>query len=170
MIKTNYNIILCGFMGCGKTTIGKVLSKITGLGFIDIDEYIENKTKMNIKQIFSVYGEDYFRAIEADVVKKISNSKGQIIACGGGTVLSNQNVENLKKNGKIIFLDVNKDILVNRLKNDKKRPLIKNKATIENLFNLRYEKYINCADFIIKANKNISDTCYKVAEIIYTLN
>lgn len=165
-MKINYNIALSGFMGCGKTTVGLALSNKLGLPFIDLDCYIEKQQKLTISKIFQEYGEEHFRKLESLAVKDISKNVGYVIALGGGTILSPQNVEVLKKTGKILFLNEKKETLQERLKNDKKRPLIKNKRYISTIFENRYEKYLSSADLIITPSKNVSETCLKIENLI----
>ena len=118
MKNINYNIVLCGFMGSGKTTIGKELSNVLNMSFVDIDDYIEKKNKTTISKMFSIHGEEYFRKREKEAVKEISSRNGFVIAAGGGTVLCRENVDMLKLNGKIILLDVSIENIKQRLIND----------------------------------------------------
>lgn len=118
------NIILCGFMGCGKSTIGKILSEKTKRPFIDMDRYIEKKTNMTVSEIFEKYGEKKFREIESGVCFELSQKRGIIIASGGGTLTFQKNIDILNKTGRIVFIDVKYEILCERLRHDTKRPLL----------------------------------------------
>ena len=110
------NIILCGFMGCGKSTVGALLAKKTGMSFIDLDAYIEKKEKMTISRIFADKGEEYFRELERQAVKELSEKNGMVIAAGGGTLTFQENVDVFRKTGRIILLDLPVEAISERLK------------------------------------------------------
>ncbi|MEQ8221402.1 MAG: shikimate kinase, partial [Candidatus Eremiobacterota bacterium] len=119
------NIVLTGFMGSGKSTCGKILADITGMKFIDTDKLIEEKTGFTVSDIFTHYGEKKFREIESNVIEEVSNMDGCVIATGGGAVMSSQNMDNLRKKGKIIYLHISYDMAMERTgKNIETRPLI----------------------------------------------
>ena len=109
------NIILCGFMGCGKSTVGKQLSERMGMKFIDTDSYIEQKEGMTISEIFAEKGEDYFRSLELEVCKELSNLHAAVISTGGGTLLKDKNVKAIKKNGVVFLLNVSSNTVLTRL-------------------------------------------------------
>lgn len=118
------NIALVGFMGTGKSTIAALLAKILKVSYVDIDKRIEKKEGMSITDIFSQKGEPYFRKVEKKIVAEISLGSDQIIACGGGVVLDGENVKNLKKDGFMICLEATPEVIINRTKNYKHRPLL----------------------------------------------
>ena len=97
-------IFLCGFMGCGKTTIGKTLSRLLGCGYCDMDELIVKKAGMSIPEIFEKKGEPYFRSMETELIKELGNFKG-LVSCGGGAMLSDVNGKLAAENGCVLFLD-----------------------------------------------------------------
>ena len=148
------NIVLCGFMGSGKTTIGRLLKEKLKMPLVDIDEMIESDTGLTISQIFEKFGEDGFRKIECDTVRKASEMKNTIISTGGGSVLNPDNVTTLKSTGKIFFLDVTPETVLKRLDGNTTRPLLqrpdKEKAVRE-LLNARRDKYIFAADYVVKS-------------------
>lgn len=148
------NIVLCGFMGSGKTTIGRLLKEKLKMPLVDIDEMIESDTGLTISQIFEKFGEDGFRKIECDTVKKASEMKNTIISTGGGSVLNPDNVTTLKSTGKIFFLDVTPETVLKRLDGNTTRPLLqrpdKEKAVRE-LLNARRDKYIFAADYVVES-------------------
>ena len=148
------NIVLCGFMGSGKTTIGRLLKEKLKMPLVDIDEMIESDTGLTISQIFEKVGEDGFRKIECDTVKKASEMKNTIISTGGGSGLNPDNVTTLKSTGKIFFLDVTPETVLKRLDGNTTRPLLqrpdKEKAVRE-LLNARRDKYIFAADYVVKS-------------------
>lgn len=154
------NIILCGFMGCGKSTIGKLVAKKTQREFIDLDSFIEEKQGLSIREIFETYGEDYFRNCETDAISELVNKNDVVLALGGGAVLKNKNVELLKSSGKIIFLDVTANTVFSRLKNDTSRPLLNTDdklAEITKRLNDRLPIYTTVADKIIDANSKTKE-------------
>lgn len=160
------NIILCGFMGCGKTTIGEKLSENLNREFLDIDRIIEEKQNLKISKIFESFGEDYFRKLESTTINKIYNLKNKVISLGGGTLENFENIQKLKVNGIIFFLDVPLNIIKIRLQNDKIRPLLKSQ-NIDSLFFKRLQNYKKYADFTLNANFEPQEIC---SEIISRLN
>lgn len=163
----HFNIVLCGFMGCGKTTVGRQLALQTGLRLIDIDSCIENTVGLRVSQIFAAYGEAHFRALEKSCVKKATAQASVIISPGGGAILDVENIVNFKKSGKIFFLDTPIDEIIARLgtNNAATRPLVTGKNSIYELFFSRKEKYLQAADFIIGANKSVSAICDEIFEV-----
>jgi shikimate kinase len=120
------NIFLIGFMGSGKSTIGKKLANRLGYTFLDMDREIESEQQKSIAQIFKEQGENYFRALESDWLKKF-NQPQTVISTGGGTPCFHNNIEIMKSKGKTVFLDVSPEVLSNRLFNAKQaRPLLEN--------------------------------------------
>jgi len=119
------NIVLTGFMGAGKTTIGKALAKMLHMKLVDVDEEIEISQKITINDIFRIYGEPYFRDIETAMIKKLSHNKNCIISTGGGAVLRDENMEALKENGIVFCLDANAETILERTSNNQDRPLLK---------------------------------------------
>ncbi|MDD6645641.1 MAG: shikimate kinase [Oscillospiraceae bacterium] len=146
------NIILCGFMGCGKTTVGKNLQKRSGMHMIDTDAYIEKNQGMKISEIFDRYGEAYFRDLEYDACCELSKKSRIIISTGGGALTFERNVQALKNNGTIVLIDVPLDTIKERLKNDTTRPLLqrpdKDEAMRE-LYEKRMPLYKKAADIIV---------------------
>ena len=110
------NIVLCGFMGSGKSTIGNLLSKKMGMAFIDLDAYIEKKENKSVSQIFADSGEEYFRQLEKNAVKELAYKKSVILATGGGTLTFQENVDVLRNaDNKIILLDLPVEVVEQRL-------------------------------------------------------
>ena len=147
------NIVLVGMPGCGKSKVGKLLNKDTLMKVLDTDALIVEKAGMEITDIFAKYGEKYFRDLETEVIKEASAKSGVIISTGGGAILRKENIRTLKKNGKIFFID---RPLEDLLPTDD-RPLANSKEKIISLFNERYDKYVSCADEVIKV-KGEADT------------
>lgn len=137
------NIILIGFMGSGKTTVGKALAEQLSYQFLDTDDWIEKKENKTINEIFKEQGETYFRDLETDTIKQLSNLEKHIISTGGGLPLKQENGEILKQNGFIVYLDVKKDTVLKRLEGDKTRPLLSSNMLEQNIKErLEYRKPI----------------------------
>ena len=138
------NIVLIGFMGCGKSTVGKLLAAKTGYTLVDADSYIEQKENMTIVEIFATKGEEYFRGIETEVAKELSQKEGLIIATGGGMVLKKENADYLKSTGFCVWLKVSPETVLERLKNDTTRPLLQRadkEAAVKELMTTREPIY-----------------------------
>lgn len=145
------NIVLIGFMGAGKTSVGKVIAKKLGFEFVDVDEVIEKATGMEISEIFSKFGESRFRDIEEEMIKLITQKKRQVIATGGGVVLRDKNMKRLKKDGVIFCLKASENVIFERLKQTTNRPLLQvenPEERIKELLQKRMPLYEK-ADFII---------------------
>lgn len=156
------NIVLIGMPTCGKSTIARKLSDLINKPFYDIDAIIEDRTKMSIPEIFSTYGEDYFRDLETQVTLEISSMSGVIISCGGGVIKRDCNKFALKLNGTILFIDRPLDMLIA----DDYRPLSNNTSKLTDLYNERYPIYCNWADTIIKNDDTIDACIHTIREVI----
>ena len=119
------NIILVGFMGTGKTTVGKLLAGKLGYEFIDIDEEIEKEQGVAIAHIFSELGEPYFRLLERDKLKELVGREGVIVSAGGGVVLDPRNVEDLKRAGTLVCLSASPEVIMKRVGGSTNRPLLR---------------------------------------------
>lgn len=146
------NIVLCGMMGCGKSTVGKSLAKQIGFSYMDTDELIVDKYG-KISDIFAEYGEEYFRSLETQTVRALSRQDGLVISTGGGLVLRTENVEALREGGKIVLLRARVDTLVTRLQSDTERPLLHGATSLqerlENILRDRAPIYESVADFVV---------------------
>ena len=158
-------VVLVGMPGCGKSTIGKLVSKELNLNFFDMDDYIENMTAKTIPQLFE-QGEDYFRDFETLACKELSEKSNILISSGGGVVKRKENIKILKKESYIIFIDRPLEDLLTDV-DISKRPLLKEgKEKIIKLYEERYELYKSCADEIVKNDKSVRDTVNAVKKII----
>ena len=125
-------IILIGYMGAGKTTIGKALSKELGIIFYDLDWYIENRMRKTVSQIFAERGEDGFRKIEYNMLHEVAEFEDVIISCGGGTPCFFDNMDYLNQQGQVVYLKAEPEVLYKHLLMAKvERPLIKGKSQEE---------------------------------------
>tara|TARA_B100000700_G_C15019325_1_gene844856 strand:+ start:1276 stop:1806 length:531 start_codon:yes stop_codon:yes gene_type:complete len=158
------NISLIGLMGSGKSIVAKSLSKKLKLRFYDSDKEIEKKTNKSISEIFQNNGEEYFREVEEKILEMLLNKKNSIISLGGGAILS-QNTRNiLLKKSFSIYLNVNNNILYERLKNSKKRPLLLNTDIEKTIIELKRKriKYYKKANLIINNSEDIEKTIDKI--------
>lgn len=146
-------IYLIGFMGTGKSSVAKLLSEISGIGFFDTDQLIEAKANMSVSDFFDAYGEEEFRKIETEVLRDISNDDNQkIVSCGGGLPLKEENCKLMKKSGKTILLTASPETVFNRIANNKERPLLRdnmNADYIEEMMEKRKDAYLKASDYII---------------------
>lgn len=159
------NIILCGFMGSGKTVVGQELAKIMGRKFIDTDEMIEKEQGIAIKAIFTVHGEEHFRGLEYECCKKISAFKNAVVSTGGGAMTYERNVEAVKSSGKIVFLDADFDVICDRIGDSSTRPLFQNREKAKQLYDERKSKYLAAADIVINGNMSARKTALDIAEM-----
>lgn len=161
-------LILIGFMGVGKTSVGKKLAEKLNLKFIDTDYEIEKSENKTISQIFEDYGERYFRTLETKVLKNALKEENIIISTGGGIITNKENYEILKNEKNVIFLDASTKTIINHLCNEtNKRPLLKDSknliSKIEELLSIRYEKYKEVSDILIEVNnKNIDEVISQI--------
>lgn len=159
------NIVLCGFMGCGKSTVGRRLAAQLDMQFIDMDTYIEEQEGRTISDIFAKDGEAAFRAIEHDACVTLGQTAGLVIATGGGAVLRDDNVDALSANGVIIFLDVNEASVLERLKNDTTRPLLQRpdkEQAVHELMSKRAPLYARASHLTVDANGDAETVCEAV--------
>jgi len=125
-------IILIGYMGAGKTTIGKALSKELGLPFYDLDWYIENRRRKTVPELFNELGEETFRKIEYNMLHEVAEFEDVIISCGGGTPCFFDNIDYMNQQGKVVYLKATPEVLYKHLLMAKtERPLLKGKSADE---------------------------------------
>lgn len=151
-METNKNIFLIGFMGCGKSTMARMLSEHTGMELIEMDETIEAEAGMSITEIFEKYGETHFRDLESQLIARIEQKGGAVVSCGGGAILREENVEMMKKNGKVIYFSATPETIYRRVRNSTKRPLLNGNMNVEYIASLiekRLPRYLAAADITI---------------------
>lgn len=159
------NIVLCGFMGSGKTVVGKELAKILGVKFVDTDELIEEEQGVAIKAIFAAHGEDYFRDLEYEMCKKVAEMNGVVVSTGGGAMIFKRNVDAIKEGSKVVFLDASFDVICDRIGDSTTRPLFQDKEKAKKLYDERKDKYLSAADYVINGDMGARKTAMQIAEI-----
>ncbi len=127
------SVYLCGFMGCGKSHIGRMTARATGKNFVDLDRVIVEREGMTIPEIFEKYGEPHFRALEAQYIRELSDN--YIVATGGGALINDSTAEYARQSGLTVYINTAFEICYARIKNDKNRPLAA-KSTKEQLMQL----------------------------------
>ncbi len=138
------NVVLCGFMGCGKTTVGRQLATLTGRRFVDMDDYIEERAGMTPSEIFARYGEEDFRRREREACRTLAGQSGLVIAAGGGALTFPENVKALAPSCTIVLLEVSPETVLARLAGDATRPLLvreDKEAAVHELFAQRLPLY-----------------------------
>lgn len=158
------NIVLCGMMGSGKTTVARALENIYGFSVVDTDEIIVRRHG-EINAIFRDLGEQAFRDIESQTVKEVSALDGYVISLGGGVVLRRSNVEELKKNGKIFYLRTRAETVIARVKGDSSRPLLQGnlEERVHAILKDRSKAYEEAADVVIDTDDKSPE---EIADII----
>ena len=160
------NVVLIGFMGSGKSTVGNRLARRLGYKFIDTDNEIEEVTGLTVARIFAKYGVKRFRGEEALLVSKLANKERLVIATGGGLVLRPVNVDQLKKNGILIGLQASPETICQRVRSKTTRPLLAKRSlreTVERLLEERKDAY-GVAEFTVKVDPLTPD---QIVDIIY---
>lgn len=155
------NIYLVGFMGTGKTSVGKELAKKKKWQFVDLDDLIELREKRSIPEIFAKDGEPYFRRVEKNVLKKVSREKKFVVATGGGIVIDKENIKIMKETGQIICLSATPEVILERISGCAYRPLLNvtdRKKQVELLLKLR-------APFYAQIEQNINTSRLSVKEV-----
>lgn len=151
----NYNIVLIGFMGSGKSTISDYLSTMFAMKTVEMDQIISEREGMGIPDIFEVYGEEYFRNLETELLIEMQSKSNVVISCGGGVPMRERNVIEMKKNGRVVLLTAKPETIYDRVKDSHDRPLLENNKNvpfIAELMEKRREKYEAAADIIIETD------------------
>jgi len=159
-------IFLCGFMGCGKSTIGEKLAKKLNCDFIDMDDYIEQQAGMKIPEIFEKFGEPHFRDLETQAVRDLAQRSG-VISCGGGAMLRDVNAEIARAHGYVVLLDVPFRTCYFRIA-DSDRPIVRNntRQQLEELYNKRYVIYKQHCTHTADASHSPSDGVSEILNVL----
>lgn len=163
------NIVLCGMMGVGKSTVGQKVASLLKMQLVDTDTVITERYGV-INEIFARYGEAHFRGLETEVTRELSEKDHLVISTGGGLVLKEENVALLKKRGKLFFLTADVDTLMLRVQGDDSRPLLKTanaRERMEELLKVRTPRYESAADHIIDTdNKSADEVAREIVAIM----
>ena len=151
----DYNIVLIGFMGAGKSTISDFLRTVFAMEVVEMDQIIAERQGMSISDIFETYGEEYFRDLETNLLIEMQSRTNVVISCGGGVPMRERNVVEMKKNGRVVLLTAKPETILNRVKDNHDRPLLEGNKTvpyIAELMEKRREKYEAAADIVIETD------------------
>ena len=147
------NVAIYGFMGVGKSSVGRLVAEALGMDFVDIDDTIVTGAGMDIPAIFKERGEKGFRELEKDATEKVSAMEGVVIACGGGTVLDDGNLRALRRNSRMILLTADPETILQRVQVDRDtRPLLRDEEKEDPIFRLlreRTPRYLEAADHVV---------------------
>lgn len=163
------NIVLVGFMGTGKNVIGRRLAKILHMKYVSTDDVIEDRESRSINDIFTKDGEPYFRKVEKLVVKNVSGIENLVIAAGGGVVLDDENIKNLRRNGILICLNATPEEILKRTKASFHRPLLNIPSPLEKIKELleKRKPYYAKADYTVDTvGKKIDQVVNEIIEIV----
>jgi len=163
------NIYLVGFMGTGKSSVGRQLAKQKGWNFVDLDELIELQQQRRIVDIFAKDGEAYFRKIEKKVLKQVATQDKFVVACGGGIVLDPGNIKLMKQTGKVICLGATCDVILKRVSASKQRPILnvaKPRERIELLLKMRAPYYMQADKTIDTSGSSIKQVAAKITKML----
>ena len=161
------NIILCGFMGSGKSTLAKGLSEALDMPLIDTDEEIVRRQGRTIAEIFACDGEAFFRSLETELIKELSEKEGYIISLGGGLAVNEKNHPYLKAAGRLILLDCGIEETLRRISGDKTRPLTAGgEEDIIARYNYRKPIYESVADIVIDSSASADKTLALALELL----
>ena len=168
------NLVLVGFMGTGKTEVSREFAGRFGMRYLSIDKMIEEREGMSIRDIFKEKGEEYFREVEKNIIKEISNMDGLVIDAGGGVVLDSENMENLNNSGVVICLKARPEVILDRMENKTDRPLlnVEDKLTkINEILDSRRVYYDKIEKSIDTSDLTIDEVVEQVKSLVkYSLN
>jgi shikimate kinase len=149
------NVYLIGFMGAGKSTVGRILGEALGMEFLDTDQLVVERAGLPIPEIFSRFGEKYFRELEREVIDEIAGKRGLVVALGGGAPMDDENWRRLRGSGVTVYLRESPEVLAERLADDDTRPLLvghsgeARKERIRSLLASREPRYLE-ADVVVE--------------------
>lgn len=160
------NIVLIGFMGAGKSTVSEYLKDTYGMDVVEMDQVIAERVGMSIPDIFEIHGEEYFRNLETGLLKELQSRKNTVISCGGGAALREENVAEMKKNGRVVFLTAAPETVYERVKGSDERPILngnKNVNYIAKLMEKRRAKYEAAADVLVATDgRDVQSICEEI--------
>ena len=170
----NCNIFLIGFMGAGKSTIARTLQRELGFPLVEMDERIVQEQGMSINDIFAQYGEAHFREIESQLVVDLGKQEPSIVSCGGGVVVRPENMQNMKKSGRIVLLKASPETIFERVKNSTDRPLLNGRMNVDYIAELMEKRralYEEAADITIQTDgKTREQICEEIIGKLRDMN
>lgn len=166
MDRRSKHIYLIGFMGVGKSTIAAELKKRLAMDCMDMDQMIVENQGMPVSEIFKVFGEEYFRSLESDMLIELQKRENSIISCGGGTVMKDENAARMKQHGRIVLLTAKPETIYERVKDSRERPILNGNMNVEYISSLmekRRERYEEVADMKVETDgKSVSEICDEI--------
>lgn len=162
----NASVYLCGFMGCGKSHIGRLLAAELGREFLDMDRYIVEHEKMSIPQIFEKFGEPHFRRLEAKYIRQLSG--GYIVATGGGALINEHTAQFARESGLSVYINTSFENCYDRIKNDSNRPLVVNNTPeqLRQLYDARAEIYRRNSMAMVNGNAKDTVICGEIIKLV----
>lgn len=168
MTELDYNIFLVGFMGAGKSTVARELSGRLGRELVEMDGRIVQEQGMSINEIFAQYGEERFREIESQLILDLGSQEASVVSCGGGVVVRPENIDYMKKSGKVVYLSAAPETIYERVKHSTSRPILNGHMNVEYIAELmeqRRDKYHAAADICVATdNKDRAQICDEILE------
>lgn len=162
------HIFLIGFMGSGKSSVAEMLSKRLNRERMEMDERIVQQQNMAITDIFAKYGEEHFRSLETKLLEELQQQDAAVISCGGGVPMRQENVDIMKKSGKVVLLTATPQTIYERVKDSTERPILNQNMSvefIEELMEKRREKYQAAADLTIETDgKDLDEICSEIIQ------
>jgi shikimate kinase len=159
----NSIVYLVGFMGCGKSSVGKRLAAVLGWCFVDLDRQIENVAGIPIREIFRISGEEHFRRLEREQLERVSLQPMSVVALGGGAFCSDPNRQLVSSTGFSVWLDVDRELLLERSLENGFRPLAVSRETLRTLYEERLPHYSQAAFRVVAANRTVDELAEEIA-------
>lgn len=160
------NLYLIGFMGCGKSTVSHCFERLYGMRSFEMDEEIVKQEGQSIADVFAEKGEAYFREAETSLLKKLGTQDNLVVSCGGGTAMRQCNVDEMKRSGTVILLNVLPQTVYDRVKDTCDRPLLEGKMNVDDIRGLmekREGRYEGAADFAVRTDgKSAEEICREI--------
>lgn len=164
------NLVLIGFMGCGKSAAAYTLGKRYSVDVVEMDQLIEEQQGMSIPEIFERFGEEYFRDLETGLLEQLKDRRGCVISCGGGAPLRPENAEKMKAIGPVVLLTASPETVYARTRNSSHRPNLKNRQSpeaIAELMEQRRAAYESAADYILSTdNQSLAELCEELIRLM----
>lgn len=165
-MKKPLSVYLCGFMGCGKSHIGRQLASLMNRRFVDLDRYIVTAEGMTIPEIFERFGEPHFRKLEAKYIRELSD--GSVVATGGGALINDETASYARESGLPVYINTSFELCYKRIKGDKNRPLVVNNTPeqLEDLYDRRAEIYRRNSVCMVNGNARDTVISMEIAKLV----